>query len=120
MPLHCRLLLNMAPINNADKMSTEFDDPDFKIDLVVNDTAEIYIFHNKPFKKKLSWVEFDLGTNRLDFIMSDGDIRNFGAAVPKNLSKHMQNAYQVMMVLMDEASGQPKSGAFAPLVIHKT
>lgn len=98
---------------------TEVDDPNFKIDLIINDTAEVYVFHNKPFTKKLSWLEFDLDDSRLDFIMNDGDLRNFGAKVPEHLSKHMHNAYQVMMVLMDEETGQPKSGGYFPLIVHR-
>lgn len=99
--------------------TAEINDPDFKVDLVINDTAEVYVFHNKPFRKKLSWLEFDLGTNNLDFVMNDGDVRNFGAKVPGHLARHMQNAYQVMMVLMDEKSGQPVSGDYFPLIIHR-
>ena len=100
-------------------VKTEVDDPDFKVDLVINDTAEVYVFHNKPFEKTLSWLEFDLDTYRLDFIMNDGDLRHFGAKVPEHLAKHMHNAYQVMMVLMDEKTGQPKSGGYFPLIIHR-
>jgi hypothetical protein len=97
----------------------EFHDPDFKVDLVVNERAEVYFFHNKPFKQTLSWLEFDLGTNNLDVILADGDVRNFGAKVPDRLAKHMQNAYQVMMVQMDEKSGEPMGGSYYPLIIHR-
>lgn len=98
---------------------TEVDDPSFKVDLVINDTAEVYVFHNKPFRTKLSWLEFDLNTGNLDFIMNDGDIRNFGAKVPPHMVKHMQNAYQVMMVQMNEETGQPTSGDYYPLILHR-
>ena len=97
----------------------EVSDPDFKIDLVINDTAEVYLFHNKPFKQALSWLEFDLDTNNLDIILADGDMRNFGAKVPDRLAKHMQNAYQVMMVQMDEKTGEALSGDYYPLIIHR-
>ncbi len=98
---------------------TEVTDPDFKIDLVINDTAEVYVFHNKPFRQPVSWLEFDLDTNNLDFVLAEGDIRNFGAKVPPHLSKHMQNAFQVMIVLMDEKTGEAVSGDFFPLIIHR-
>lgn len=97
----------------------EVSDPDFKVDLVINDTAEVYVFHNKPFRKPVSWLEFDLDTNNLDFVLAEGDIRNFGAKVPHHLSKHMQNAYQVMMVQMDEKTGEALSGDYFPLIIHR-
>ena len=92
---------------------------DFRVDLRVSETAEVFVYHARPFDKKLSWLEFDLDTNNLDFIMSDGDVRNFGAKVPAHLSKHMQNAYQVMMVQMDESTGKPLSGDYFPLIIHR-
>ena len=98
---------------------TEVEDLSFKVDLVISDTAEVHVFINKHFKKKLSWLEFDLDTKNLDFIMNDGDIRNFGAKVPDHLAKHMHNAYQVMMVLMNEETGQPIAGDYFPLIIHR-
>lgn len=94
------------------------DDAALKVELAINDRAEAVVFHNKPFKKELSWLEFDLDNNRLDFIMNDGDIRNFGIPVDPRLAKHMQNAYQVLMVLMDEQQGQPVEGQYYPLIIH--
>ena len=98
------LAAQMTAHNAPGQNYSEAQDPSFKIDLVINDTAEVYLFHNKPFKQALSWLEFDLDTNNLDIILADGDIRNFGAKVPDRLAKHMQNAYQVMMVQMDEKS----------------
>jgi hypothetical protein len=92
---------------------------DFRVDLKISDTAEVFVFHALPFEKKLSWLEFDLDTGNLDFVMNDGDVRNFGAKVPENLAKHMHNAYQVMMVQMDQETGQPVSGAYFPLIIHR-
>lgn len=92
---------------------------EFKVDLVINDVAEVYVFHGKPFKSKLSWLEFDLNSHDLDFIMSEGDIRSFGVKVPGHLAKHMQNAFQVMMVQMDEDTGKPMAGDYYPLIIHR-
>jgi hypothetical protein len=31
----------------------------------------------------------------------------------------MQNAFQVMMVQMDEETGQPVSGDYFPLIVHR-
>ena len=94
-------------------------DPGFKINLVINDEAEVYVFHTKSFEKTLSWLEFDLDSRNLDFIMNDGDVRNFGAKVPDHYAKHMQNAYQVMMVQMDDETGEALSGDYFPLIIHR-
>ena len=91
---------------------------EFKVNLVINDVAEVYVFHEKPFKEKLAWLEFNLDTRDLDFIMSDGDIRSYGAKVPDHLAKYMDNAFQVMMVQTDEA-GEPMQGGYYPLIIHR-
>jgi hypothetical protein len=95
------------------------EEKDVKVELVVNEMAEAIVFHNKPFDKELSWLEFDLDENRLDFVMNDGDLRTYGIAVNPELSKYMQNAFQVLMVLMDENSGDPEEGQYFPLIIHR-
>jgi hypothetical protein len=109
----------MTSEQTSSKAVNKGSDGDLKVELVVNERAEAVIFHNKPFKKVLSWLEFDLGKSRLDFIMNDGDIRNFGIPVHPDLAKYMQNAFQVLMVLMDEDTGEPEEGHYFPLVIHR-
>lgn len=92
---------------------------DMKAELIVNEVAEAMVLHNKPFHKELSWLEYDLTTSRLDFIMEDGDIRDFGLAVDPQLSNYLQNAHQVLMVLVDETSETAKEEGYLPLIIHK-
>jgi len=94
-------------------------DADVKVELVVNDRAEAFIFHNKPFRKRLSWLEYDLDSHRLDFIMNDGDVRNFGIPVNPQFGKYLQNSFQVLLVQLDEGTGQPLGGNYFPLIIHK-
>lgn len=100
------------------QLETEVGDPTFKVDIVVNDIGKVAVYHSKPFRKKLAWLEFDLETCRMAFIMDDGDARDFGTPVPGTLAKNMQNAHQVLMVLLDEA-GQPKVGQYYPLIVHR-
>lgn len=94
-------------------------DMDVHVELVVNDRAEAMVLHSKPFSAKLSWLEYDLESSKLDFILEDGDLRNFGIPVHPNLAKYMQNAFQVLMVLMDEKTGEPLDGGYLPLIIHR-
>lgn len=100
------------------KPENEFDDPLFKVDLVINDKAEVFIFHIKQFSKPLSWLEFNMATRDLDFVLEEGETRNFGVAVPDKYAKHMQNAHQIMMVQMDD-KGKPVSGEYFPLILHQ-
>lgn len=92
---------------------------DMKVELVINERAETFIFHNKPFTRQISWIEYDLDTSKLDFIMNNGDQRNFGLFVKKDMSKYLQNAYQILMVLTDEKSGEPIEGEYFPIIIHR-
>lgn len=92
---------------------------EMKVELVITDKAEAYIFHNKPFKRQISWVEYDLDHNKLDFVMNDGDQRNFGLLVKRDLGKYLQNAYQILVVLRDEQSGEPIEGEYFPIIIHR-
>jgi hypothetical protein len=99
--------------------ASEIDDPGFKLNLAVNEQARVVIFHNKPFRTRMSWLEFDLNKNRLDFVMNDGSIRNFGIPVAPDLAKYMQNAFQVLVVLIDEKTGEPEGGSYFPVIIHR-
>lgn len=98
---------------------TQEENSQVNAELVVNDRAEAFVFHDKPFEKTLSWLEFDLDRNKLDFIMDDGDVRNFGIPVDPKLAKYLQNAFQVLMVQMDTETGEPIEGDYFPLIIHR-
>lgn len=90
-----------------------------KVELYVNDRAEAMVLYDRPFSKKLSWLEYDLDSSKLDFVLEDGDMRDFGIPVHPKLAKYMQNAFQVLMVQMDEKTGEQMDGAYFPLIIHR-
>lgn len=113
------MMLNTSPATNEKKpVNTARQNVDFKVELVINDVAEVYLFHSRPFDKELSWLEYDLDAGELDFVLDDGDIVNFGAKVPDHLGKHMRNATHAMMVQMDEETGQPVSGDYFPIIVR--
>lgn len=88
------------------------------IEVAVNENGRVVVFHNKVFKSDVSWFEFDLETNKLSFILDDGDVRDTGLALSKNVSKYMQNSHQIQMVLLDDSTGERKEGHYVPLIIH--
>ncbi len=90
------------------------------IEVAVKEDGKIVLFHNKPFKNDLSWLEFDLGTNELDFVLDDGEIRDVGLPLTENVAKHMQNSHQILMILLDDNTGEAKEGNYIPLIIHKS
>lgn len=91
----------------------------FEIEVAVKDDGRVAIFHNMPFKKELSWLEFDLGSRELNFVLNNGDIRSADVPLAPTLSKNMQNSHQVLMILLDNNSGEAKQGFYIPLIIHR-
>lgn len=89
------------------------------IEVAVNEKGKVVVFHNRPFKRGVSWFEFDLGTNKLDFILDDGDVRDAGLPLSQDVAKYMQNSHQILMVLLDDNTGEAKEGNYIPLIIHK-
>lgn len=90
------------------------------IEVAVNEKGKVVLFHNRPFKHDIAWFEFDLGTNKLDFVLDDGDIRDAGLPLGQDVAKYMQNSHQILMVLLNDETGEAKEGNYIPLIIHKT
>jgi len=89
------------------------------LEVAVNPIGKVIVYHDKPFKSDIAWFEFDLGTNKLDFIMDDGDVRDIGMALHENLAKNMHNSHQVQMVLIDKNTKEEKNATYIPLIIHQ-
>lgn len=89
------------------------------VEVGVKKDGKVAVFHNKPFKLDLSWIEYDIGRNKIDFIMDDGDVRDVGVPVNKEVAKYMHNTHQVLMVLLDDKTGEAKDGYYIPLIIHQ-
>ena len=91
-----------------------------QIDVAVKDDGRCAVFYNKPFKQHVTWLEFDLGTCMLDFVVEGGETRNSGLPVTNTMSKNMQNTHQMLMVLIDDETGEAKKGDYVPLIIHRS
>jgi len=104
--------------NLTDFVTGVTEESKLQIEIAVKDDGRCAIFHNKPFRKDLSWLEFDLNSCRLDFVLDSGEVRNAGMNLTKAMSKNMQNSHQILMILMDDVTGQPKKGYYVPLILH--
>ena len=89
-----------------------------RLEIAVNERNQVLIFHNRPFVKELSWLEFEIGSRDLIFVFADGQMQELGLKVPENLAKHMQNAYQILVVQMDDETGEPFEGNYYPIILH--
>lgn len=89
------------------------------IEISVNEFGKVVLFHNRVFKSDISWFEFDLDTLKLTFVLDDGEIRDAGFYATKSMAKYMQNSHQILMVLLDDDTGEAKEGNYVPLIIHR-
>lgn len=107
-------------VGNLTDFVYKTDDADeLEIEVAVKEDGKVAIFHNMPFKNDLSWLEFDLSTNMLNFILDDGDTRDTGISLYPQIAKNMQNSHQVLMILLDNNTGDAKEGYYIPLIIHQ-
>ena len=90
------------------------------IEVAVDEQGKVIVFHNKPFKQEVSWYEYDLDNSQLSFIMDGGVIRDSGMKLVPQIAKNMQNSHQILMVLIDDDTGEASEGDYVPLIIHKS
>ncbi|MGH1378128.1 MAG: hypothetical protein ACRBB3_04835 [Alphaproteobacteria bacterium] len=88
------------------------------IEVAVKEDGRCAVFYNRPFRNELAWLEFDLNTFKLDFVLDCGEMRNAGVDLTREMSKYMQNTHQMLMVLLDDDTGGAKEGTYVPLIIH--
>ncbi len=82
-----------------------------------SDTGNLYIAQDRPFSSgTLSWIEFDKDNNQLNFIMDDGDIRDFGISVNPDFASILSDYKNIPIALVKNSLFV--DGAEFPLIIH--
>lgn len=111
---------NRPPVGTLIDFVTGVDaDNRLNVEVTVNDQGKVVVFHNRPFKREVSWFEFDLSNSKLDFIMDGGEIRGAGMPLADGMAKYMHNTHQVLMVYIDAKTGEAVEGNYKPLIIHR-
>jgi hypothetical protein len=114
-------IVERPPVGNLTDFVTGVDENNhLDIEVAVNEGGKVVVFHNRPFKQQIAWFEFDLATNKLDFILDDGEIRDAGLPLGQQVAKYMQNSHQILTVLLDDDTGDATQGTYVPLIIHRT
>ncbi|PCI00802.1 MAG: hypothetical protein COB76_02775 [Alphaproteobacteria bacterium] len=91
---------------------------DIEAFLLLDNPNDAYIFHEHSFGATLSWLEYDLETGRLDFIAEDGDLRNFGIPVSKDIGAYLQNIHSICVA--HKSGGNVISEVDLPLITHRS
>ena len=89
-----------------------------KIELVVNDRSEAFVFHSRPFPTPVERIEFNTSTRRLAFVLQNGVATEFGINVSPSFTKYLESASRVLMVRMSDKTGEPLGGDYYPLLVY--
>ena len=87
------------------------------VELVIGDSGAAYVVYDRPFNKPLSWFEYDLDKGTLEFVMEDGEQRNFGIPVSRDIGKYLQNIQLISFIRMNDNHIQDSTDL--PLIIHR-
>lgn len=89
----------------------------FDLELSIQGSGQVILFHSHGFKEPIGWFEFDTKTRELAFFMDDGDRLDIGLPLYEAVSAHMHNAHQILMVQMNPETGDTVRGQYYPLIL---
>lgn len=89
---------------------------DIEAFLILDNPTDAYIFHELPFKPSLQWIEYDVVNGRIDFILEEGELRNYGFNVTEPVGKYLRNINEICVAQKDGVIVLNEQ--FVPLVIH--
>jgi hypothetical protein len=96
------------------RIVTEFEKSE--VELVVNDRGECILFHNQRFPYELEKLEYNPETGCIEFVVRGGFKKDFGIPVLPALRGHLEkNDGRILIVLMDDDTGEPIEGDYYPL-----
>ena len=72
-----------------------------QIDISVNKSSQVFVFHTKPFPDILEWAEYDAEDRRLVFITKGGFLNDFGMDVSPKVQKYLERAEFIEAFLID-------------------
>lgn len=110
--------MNTFPSSTIAGVRAENADMDMMVDMFISDESEVCILHDKPFTKTLSWIEYDTQTSKVEFILEDGDIRNFGIPIDRKYRAYFHNTHIVNLLQWNPATKEVESGMELPLIVH--
>jgi len=87
------------------------------VELVVNENAQVWVLHDKPFPAILQWAEYDEESNALTFITHDGKIQDLGMVLPDPVADILLDAGELCAILMQ--GGEIRDMGFIPVMVRE-
>jgi len=98
-------------------IAKDHPDYDMEVALIHDQDDLLYIIHDKPFTNTLSWVEYDIETGMLNFIMDDGALQDFGIPISSQYKDNLSVMPEIAIAYLNK--GEFQSGFEYPLIVHK-
>ncbi len=51
------------------------------VDVIINEKSQIWVMHDKPFPRRLDWVEYDMDDDSLTFVTKGGKVQDLGMKI---------------------------------------
>ena len=96
--------------------SDAYDIP-VNVELIIGENGAAYLTYDRPFNKPLSWFEYDLDKSSLEFVMEDGEQRNFGIPVSRETGKYLQNTQMITFIHVNDDRIEDTTDL--PLIVHR-
>lgn len=106
--------------NNLDNMvimDMNNPDKDMEIYLTIHDDGTPFIIHDAPFTESISWIEYHINTNQIDYITDSGEIRNFGIQIHPSFGAAIQDKNSIALIHM--VNGKALGGDELSLIIQQ-
>ena len=87
------------------------------MDLAIGQSGSFYVFSDKFFDKPVGWLEYDAARRSLDFIMEDGEVRNYGQEVDAEMAIHLERQSHAMLIRGTKEDVQSYAGY--TLIVHR-
>ena len=87
-----------------------------QVELVVNDSSNIWVLHDKPFPAILQWAEYDRDENNLIFVTDDGLMQDLGMVIPEAVADVILECDQLCAMYMND--GKVSDMGMIPIMVR--
>ena len=79
---------------------------EMRVDFAVDEVGKILIFHDRPFKESIGWIEYSRAEQKIYFVTDDGNMRGLGVRVPDLIGDRVIQSDHATLIYVE--SGVPK------------
>lgn len=73
-----------------------------KIDILVNEKSQVYFCYDRPLPDLVLWIEYDLDTGSLTFVLRGGRVVDYGELIIPEVRTYLKKADTAFLVYMKD------------------